>query len=198
MNGEPAEVAIYLLLLLLPLAALVAQRPPLGRAVKMVFAWIAIFAVGLLLVGNRDRLPFFAAFDSDRRTTGRETRIAQSPDGHFWADARINGIARRMLVDSGASTTALSVDTARAIGLNTDESPFPTVVQTANGTIIARVATVKSLAIGSVIASDLGVIISPAFGDTDVIGMNFLSRLASWRVEGNVLTLTPATSREFT
>lgn len=164
----------------------------------MALAWIAIFAIGLLLVGNRDRLPFFAAFESERGTTGRDTRIAQSPDGHFWADARINGVARRMLVDSGASTTALSVDTARAIGLNMDESPFPTVVQTANGAIIARVATVKSLAIGSVVASDLGVIVSPAFGNTDVIGMNFLSRLASWRVEGNALILASTSSRDFT
>ena len=29
------------------------------------------------------------------------------------------------------------------------------------------------------------------FGDIDVLGMNFLSRLKSWRVEGRTLILTP-------
>ena len=32
-------------------------------------------------------------------------------------------------------------------------------------------------------ASNLKVMISPALGDLDVLGMNFLSKLASWRVE---------------
>jgi aspartyl protease family protein len=35
------------------------------------------------------------------------------------------------------------------------------------------------------------VVVSPAFGDTDVLGMNFLSRLKSWRVEDGVLVLVP-------
>lgn len=38
----------------------------------------------------------------------------------------------------------------------------------------------------------LPVVVSPAFGDTDVLGMNFLSRLKSWRVEGDTLILEPA------
>ena len=38
---------------------------------------------------------------------------------------------------------------------------------------------------------DLAVVVSPAFGDIDVLGMNFLSRLKSWRVEGQTLILTP-------
>ncbi|MEN2784920.1 hypothetical protein ACFOKI_15215 [Sphingomonas qilianensis] len=37
-------------------------------------------------------------------------------------------------------------------------------------------------------------IVSPAFGETNVIGMNFLSRLKSWRVEGNILVLEPRTT----
>jgi aspartyl protease family protein len=53
---------------------------------------------------------------------------------------------------------------------------------------------VQRVTIGSVTAANLGIVSSPAFGDTDVIGMNFLSRLASWRVEGGLLILTPKPS----
>src|SRR3546814_4577440 len=44
--------------------------------------------------------------------------------------------------------------------------------------------------LGGITARDLKVAISPALGDIDVLGMNFLSQLASWRVEGR--TLIPA------
>ncbi|RZM32616.1 MAG: TIGR02281 family clan AA aspartic protease, partial [Sphingomonas sp.] len=75
--------------------------------------------------------------------------------------------------------------------LDLDESPFATVIETANGAVTARTATAHRVTIGTVTATDLGVVSSPAFGDTNVIGMNFLSRLASWRVEGGTLILTP-------
>ena len=35
--------------------------------------------------------------------------------------------------------------------------------------------------------TDLGIVTSPAFEETDILGMNFLSRLGSWRVVGKTL-----------
>ena len=64
-------------------------------------------------------------------------------------------------------------------------------IRTANGTVSAQTATVAKLKLGDIRASDLSVGVSPAFGDTDVLGMNFLSRLRSWRVEGSTLVLVP-------
>ncbi len=45
-----AEIALYALMLLLPLSALASRRVPLGRTVKMALAWVAIFGLGLLIV----------------------------------------------------------------------------------------------------------------------------------------------------
>src|SRR3546814_12173135 len=45
--------------------------------------------------------------------------------------------------------------------------------------------------LGGITARDLKVALSPALGDIDVLGMNFLSQLASWRVEGRTLILVP-------
>ena len=188
-----ADLILYGLLILLPLTALIARRPALGQTLKFALAWIAIFAVGLLLVSQRDRLPSFASMLSDQRVSGGETRIGQASDGHFYATMTLDGVSRRMLVDSGATTTALSVGTARAIGLDLEESSFPAILETANGRVIARTATVRRVELGAITATDLGVVVSPAFGDSDVLGMNFLSRLGSWRVEGRTLVLTPDT-----
>lgn len=188
MTDRATDIVWYGVLLILPIAALIARRPPLGQTLKMALAWAAIFLVGLVLVGQRDRL---GSLLTDQRVSGSETRITMASDGHFWADVDIDGVRRRMLIDSGATTTALSMATAKAAGLNLDERPFAAMITTANGPIAARTATAKRVTIGSVTTRDLGIVAAPAFGDTDVVGMNFLSRLASWRVEGNVLVLTP-------
>ncbi|WP_309659099.1 MULTISPECIES: retropepsin-like aspartic protease [unclassified Sphingomonas] len=181
----------YALLLILPLAGLIARRPPLGQTLKMALAWVGIFAVGLLAVSQRDRLPNLF---SDQRVSGGETRIRQDADGHFYADAEIDGVKRRMLIDSGATTTALSVGTAKALRLDLNGSPFAALIQTANGRVAADTARVKELSVGSIRMHDLGVVVSPAFGDTDVLGMNFLSRLVSWHVDGQTLVMTATNS----
>ncbi|HXH15825.1 MAG TPA: TIGR02281 family clan AA aspartic protease [Sphingomonas sp.] len=192
MSGDrAAQFALYAVMLILPLSALAARRLPMKPVLKMVLAWIAIFAVGLLIASQRDRFSGLWMALGDQQISGTETRIRMADDGHFWADVDIDGVKRRMLIDSGATTTALSSGTARATGLDSDESPFPVIISTANGDVTARTATAKRVTIGSVTATDLGIVTSPSFSETDVVGMNFLSRVGSWRVENSVLILTP-------
>lgn len=192
MTGDgAAQFALYAVMLILPLSALLARRTPLKPLFKMALAWTAIFAAGLLIASQRDRLSGLKTLFADQQVSGTETRIRMAEDGHFWADVDIDGVRRRMLVDSGATTTTLSSATARAAGLDSNESPFPVIISTANGDVSARTATAKRVTIGTITATDLGIVTSPSFGDTDVIGMNFLSRLGSWRVEDATLVLTP-------
>lgn len=122
---------------------------------------------------------------------GAELRVPMAADGHFWVEASINGTKRRMLVDSGATVTAVPVKTANAAGLDAATNPMPVIIRTANGTIAAQSTRAEELRLGNIVARDLGVIVSSAFGDTHVLGMNFLSRLKSWRVEGRMLILVP-------
>jgi aspartyl protease family protein len=192
MTGDrAAQFALYAVMLILPLSALVARRLPLKPVLKMALAWVAIFVVALLIASQRDRLSGLKALFAVQQVSGTETRIRMAEDGHFWADVDINGVRRRMLIDSGATTTALSTATAKAAGLDSDESPFPVIISTANGDVSARTATAKRITIGTITATDLGIVTAPSFGDTDVIGMNFLSKLGSWQVENATLILTP-------
>lgn len=191
------NMLLYLLLLVLPLSALIGRRVPVVRVAAMLLGWGALFAVGLLVLRERERFdPYLARIASvlqldDQSVSGKEVHIRMAPDGHFWARVRIDGVKRRMLVDSGATITAVSTATARAAGLDVRKSVFPMIVQTANGSVSTDVSEVRQLSLGDIAARDLPVVVSPAFGDTDVLGMNFLSRLKSWRVEGRTLILTP-------
>ncbi len=192
MEMRGAEILLYGLIILLPLSSLIARRPKPGALARMALVWAGVFAVGLVIASQRTWIAETTrGLFADQQVTGGETRIRMDDDGHFYGTVMVNGTSVRMLIDSGATTTALSIETARAAGIDLDESPFATVIDTANGPVTARVATAKSVRIGSVNATDLGVVVSPAFGSTDVIGMNLLSRLRSWHVEDRVLVLTP-------
>jgi len=130
--------------------------------------------------------------------SGGETRIRLAQDGHFWIEAEVNGESRRFMVDTGATLTAVSPSTAEAAGLDTGPVRQPVMLRTANGTVTADLVTIRELRFGNIAARDLDAVVAPGIGDTNVIGMNLLSRLASWRVEGNTLILVPKTPVEAT
>jgi len=197
MSDTTGNVIFYVLLLVLPLSALFARRLPLGRVAIMALAWIGIFATGLVVVGIVNQNQWLISgtrtlfYGPDQSVVGSEVRIPMADDGHFWAHATINGVERVMLVDSGATVTALSTTTAANARIDLDGMAQPAVVSTANGNVTRKSATIASLKVGGITATDLPTIVAPEFGDQDVLGMNFLSRLKSWRVEGKTLILTP-------
>ena len=95
------------------------------------------------------------------------------------------------MVDSGATVTGVSTGMARSLGAAIDDSGFPVLVETANGNVEAKRGRIALLSVGPIERHDFPILVSDAFGDTNVMGMNFLSTLKSWRVEGDELILNP-------
>lgn len=182
-----ASSAYYILMLVLVVSAFAIRRLPIRRMLAMVVGWIAIFGVGFVLVSFRHDLGdlFTSRIGGQTVVQGDTVRIPMSQDGHFWVDARINGAPARLMVDSGATVTTLSPTTARAAGI--EPSGLPALVGTANGTIQIRRGRADSFAVGSIVQQDLAVHL--ANEDFDVVGMNFLSELGRWSVEGRWLIL---------
>lgn len=184
--------------LVLVLGSLSIRRLPMGFILKTILGWAVIGGLIYLVVVNRhtilDQLNTIGArigvSEAPQVAEGETVRIRLSPDGHFWARASINGVERRMLIDSGATVSAISEETAQAAGIDFDRGA-PVRVSTANGTVGARRARAERVEVGPLATEDLTVFVASSFGDLDVLGMNFLSRLRSWRVEGNVLILEP-------
>ena len=54
--------------------------------------------------------------DAEQTAPG-ETRIRLAPDGHYWVNAQVNGATVRFLIDSGATMTSMSKDTADRVGI---------------------------------------------------------------------------------
>ncbi|MGN6374799.1 MAG: retropepsin-like aspartic protease family protein [Sphingomonas sp.] len=191
------DTHLYLLIALVAVVVAVLLRVRLLRSILNFVVTVGLIGLLIVVVLQRGQFdPYFSRIVSalhlgGQEVVGKEVRIRMAPDGHFWATVTVNGIKRRMLIDSGATLTALSTDTAEAAGLKTDAQLFPVVLNTANGAITARTSSVPELRLGDIVARDLPVVVSPAFGSTNVLGMNFLSMLASWRVENRTLVLVP-------
>lgn len=191
--------------LALVLGSLSIRNMQFSFIVKTVIGWAAIAALIYVVVINKDWIAsqFSSAAvqlglsEPEQASEGERVRIRKSPDGHFWARVRINGVERRMLVDSGASVTLLKADTARATQVAFDGGP-PIRIQTPRGLIDATQAQATELAIGPIATSRLDVLVAPNEEAFDVLGMNFLTRLKSWRVEGNVLILEPHSDANLT
>jgi len=194
-HPDTGTAIFYALLLILPLSSLVAWRMPIGQVAKMALSWVAIFGVLLLVVTWATRSGFSLgelADDlglSDQQVTGGTVVVPLGPDGHFWTTVSIGGVERRMLIDSGATVTSISIATAQAADIDPGGDKFGTIINTANGPTIVRRATAPVVALGSIKAQNLDIHIGRNFDDAEVIGMNFLSRLKSWRVEGNRMIL---------
>lgn len=195
MSDDNARLVYLVLMLVLVGSGLLARRLPIGTSLRMIAGWVVIF--GLLFVGFSLRDDIAAVFGrvADQHSAetvglrnGEELRISLASDGHFWVTADVNGTAVRFLIDSGATVTSLSRDTAAAAGVEL-QGGFPVLVETANGTVEAERGRVQRMRVGQIEREDLAVHVSDAFGDTNVIGMNFLSSLSSWRVEGRNLIL---------
>lgn len=200
MNGDQTAGLIYsLLLLVLVGSALVSRSLPIGQTLKMAMGWVGIFALIFLVVSFRPELRMIWSRVTGELGLSRAPAISGAPmtlrkreDGHFWVDAQVNGQTVSFLVDSGATFTALSAQAARDAGVQPDAFSMKAAIGTANGMVEADRATIADLRVGSLAMKDHAVVVSEAFGDTNVLGMNFLSALESWRVEGNSMILTPA------
>ena len=194
MTGGQAPNVLYMALaIILVGSSLVAARMPIGKAAKMALAWLAIFgaiftvfafrsefsALGQRLKAEATGQPIFA---------GEEMKIPMAEDGHFWIEGVVNGQTVRFLVDSGASNTTVSRATATEAKIET--GTLTQYISTANGVARVHKAYADHLQIGAIKRTDFPVDVNANDG-TNVLGMNFLSSLGSWRVEGNYLVLRP-------
>jgi aspartyl protease family protein len=184
---------VYLLMALMLVAgALMVRREPAAKLATMALAWLAIFAAGFVLFTFRDNFGWVAQrLRAEAVGTpveqGRETRVPMAIDGHFWVSAKLNGHDVKFLVDSGATTTTVDRDTAKAAGVEVSgrRDQF---VRTGNGVIRVSSGRADELTVGGITRRNVGLEIAD-HDDLNVLGMNYLSSLSRWSVEGRWLVM---------
>jgi aspartyl protease family protein len=195
MTNDTMLGGVYILMaMMLVLGSLMARREPGLKMVKMALGWVLIFGAGFILFTFRDNFGWVAQrLKAEAVGTpvqeGRETRIPMAIDGHFWVDATINGKPVKFLVDSGATMTTIDRDTALKAGVavSPQRDQF---VRTGNGIIRVSTGRAAELKVGGIVRRDIGLQVADN-DNLNVLGMNFLSSLSRWGVEGRWLVLVP-------
>jgi aspartyl protease family protein len=109
--------------------------------------------------------------------------------GHYFLTAEIGAADVEFLVDTGASLIALSYEDAERIGLDPENLEYNGMVQTANGTTPVAPITLETVRVGQLEVDRVEAIVSKAAMGISLLGMSFLSRLDSYRVEDGNLVL---------
>jgi aspartyl protease family protein len=112
--------------------------------------------------------------------------LQRAGDGHFYAEAQVNGARVRFLVDTGASLVALTGDDARRAGIAVGDASGRALG--AGGEIAFAPVTIDRLAIGPIEARGVrGAVVREL--PVSLLGQSFLSRVGGVEINGDVMTL---------
>lgn len=120
---------------------------------------------------------------------GRGTRIvlSESGGGHFITGGQINGRTVQFVVDTGATSVAMSSSDAERAGLNY-KGGQPLMISTANGSVQGYKIKLASVRIGDVEVYDVDAVVTPQSMPYMLLGNSFLTRFQMKR-ENNLMTL---------
>lgn len=187
MTGDDAARLIYygLLLAVIGGAILFEISGRGSRALRQLVLWVVIFA-GAYAAGR---------VWTDRTTPrqqvleGGRIEVPLSPDGHFHLTAEVNGTPLRMIVDTGASSIALSRPDAQRVGIDPDRLAYRGTAMTANGQVRTAGVTLDTLSIGPITDHRVPAMVIDGDLSGSLLGMSYLRRFARVGFEGDLLVL---------
>ncbi|MGH6797313.1 MAG: retropepsin-like aspartic protease family protein [Roseiarcus sp.] len=126
----------------------------------------------------------------ERQSSGyREALLEADNRGQYAAEALINGLHVRMLVDTGASDVFVSASTAARLGL-VPSGGRRRAIQTANGQSTASPTVLRRVSLGGLYMNDVeALILAPEAGEVNLLGESFLKRLVSVEQRDGMLIL---------
>ena len=131
--------------------------------------WLALAALIVYLVDNIQN-----PNKINRLGENSTVILKRGLDGHYRAEALINGEKVNVLVDTGATGVAISQSIADRLNLKSMDAIR---TNTANGDSIGYMVRLKSLQLGGVNANDVSAMIAPGLDGDVLLGMSFLGRM---------------------
>lgn len=166
------------------------QNQPRRGWGMMAFGWFlalilmtAIFNGFLESRHNPNRLSALSAQEGDSLI------LRANSNGQYFAEGYINGTKTMFLLDTGATSVAMSPEVAERAGLTPGKQ---ITVSTAAGTAIANNTRIRRLQLGHLIFSDLHAVIIPGGNDVVLLGMNALGELEMTQQDGKIILQKPS------
>jgi aspartyl protease family protein len=140
-----------------------------GQSLLYMVLWLGLAALVWLLV---DRVQHPNTLEQVGKLN--VATLKRGPDGHYSAEALINGERVRVLVDTGATGVAISQHVADRLGLVSTDAIN---THTANGNAVSYLVRLKTVQLGGIVANDVAATITPGLEGDVLLGMSFLGRM---------------------
>ena len=120
-----------------------------------------------------------------------EVEVERGSDGHFYADAMVNGQPVRFLIDTGSSAIALTVEDARKAGIAVDPADYELLGQGASGIVRGKEVTLDTLAIDSIGDTEVKAVVVEG-ASVSLLGLPFLNQVDEIVIGKGKMTLRDA------
>lgn len=194
-DTTPAVIGNLLIVAVLLGSLIMHWRGSLTDAARYTMIWLAILFA--LVLGYSYRSDFNNAWQRItgelnpatpiERTVG-EVVLRRADDGHFHADVVVNGATIRMLVDTGATTIALSEADASRAGIDVGALNYNAVVSTANGNAAAANILLAEVRVGSIVRRNIRASVGRNLSDS-LLGLSFLDQLSRYSSTADEMVL---------
>ncbi len=118
-------------------------------------------------------------------------RIPKAANGHFYTSAYVNNVEIQFLVDTGATTVALSFKDAQKLRLNSNELQFNRTAETVNGPVNVAVVILDEIKINGIKMNDVRALVTESSFQYSLLGMSYLSLFSRIELTDDFLLLYP-------
>lgn len=125
------------------------------------------------------------------RASGGDAQVVKAEDGHFWAEANVDGRRVRLLVDTGATAVALTLADAKRLGVDTDRLSFNQSVRTASGEAKAAQIELDYVSVAGARVDKVQALVLDHGLSASLLGMTYLGRLSRFEATPQSLILRP-------
>ncbi len=115
--------------------------------------------------------------------------LTREGDGHFYVEANINGAPVRMMVDTGATSVALTMEDAEALGISQTEEGFSQTGRGVGGDVAVMPISLDSLSVGAIAHRDVPAVVVNSELQVSLLGQSWLSRVGTVSIQGDKMTL---------
>jgi aspartyl protease family protein len=120
--------------------------------------------------------------------TRQTVSLTADARGHFAASGSLNGFPVTFLVDTGATSIAISADDARRMGLDYRAGQAAS-VSTAAGVVLAWNVKFNTVKVGGIVLNQVDGMVVESGLNVSLLGMSFLNRMEMKR-DGQTMMLT--------
>lgn len=188
-QGEWTNLIYSILLLSMMISSMfIRSTTDNGKKFKNLAIWLTIILVIALLYNNRFLFKNFVPYQA-YDTGNNELKITKSNDNHFYIAINIDNKKVLFLIDTGATTTTLTLNDAKKLGIDIDRLNFNIPLNTANGVSFGASTEVYNIKIGDFTIDSMWVIVSKDLDGKSLLGMNFLNKLNGYDIRQDKMTL---------